>query len=49
VRVGLLVVGWLIIAVLGLVAMLRLVAWDSAEPLIALNASPDRLRAWFST
>ena len=37
-RVGLLVVGWLIIAVLGLVAMLRLVAWDSAEPLIALDA-----------
>jgi len=38
VRVGLLVVGWLIVAVLGLVALLRLVAWDSVEPLIVLNA-----------
>ena len=36
--VGLLVVGWLIVAVLGLVALLRLVAWDSVEPLIVLNA-----------
>src|SRR5580704_9043383 len=35
---GLLVVGWLIIAVLGLVALLRLVAWDSVQPLIVLNA-----------
>jgi endonuclease/exonuclease/phosphatase family metal-dependent hydrolase len=38
VRVGLLVVGWLIVAVLGFVALLRLVAWDSAEPLIVLDA-----------
>ena len=38
VRVGLLVVGWLIVAVLGLVALLRLVAWDSIEPLIVLDA-----------
>jgi len=38
VRVGLLVVGWLIVAVLGLVALLRIVAWDSIEPLIVLNA-----------
>jgi endonuclease/exonuclease/phosphatase (EEP) superfamily protein YafD len=38
VRVSLLVVGWLIVAVLGLVALLRLVAWDSLEPLIVLNA-----------
>lgn len=30
--------GWLIVAVLGLVALLRLVAWDSLEPLIVLNA-----------
>ena len=37
-RAGLLVAGWLIVAVLGLVALLRLVAWDSAEPLIVLNA-----------
>jgi endonuclease/exonuclease/phosphatase (EEP) superfamily protein YafD len=37
-RVGLLVVGWLIVAVLGVVALLRLVAWDSAEPLIVLDA-----------
>jgi endonuclease/exonuclease/phosphatase (EEP) superfamily protein YafD len=37
-RVGLLVVGWLIVAVLGIVALLRLVAWDVAEPLIVLDA-----------
>jgi endonuclease/exonuclease/phosphatase (EEP) superfamily protein YafD len=35
---GLLVAGWLIVAVLGLVALLRLVAWDSVQPLIVLNA-----------
>jgi endonuclease/exonuclease/phosphatase (EEP) superfamily protein YafD len=35
---GLLLAGWLIVAVLGLVALLRLVAWDSLEPLIVLNA-----------
>src|ERR1017187_3141217 len=38
VRAGLLVAGWLIVAVLGLVALLRLVAWDSIEPLIVLDA-----------
>ena len=38
VRVSLLTVGWLIVALLGLVALLRLVAWDSVEPLIVLNA-----------
>jgi endonuclease/exonuclease/phosphatase (EEP) superfamily protein YafD len=38
VRTGLLIVGWLIVGVLGLVAFLRLVAWDSVEPLIVLNA-----------
>jgi endonuclease/exonuclease/phosphatase (EEP) superfamily protein YafD len=37
-HVGLLAVGWLIVAVLGLVALLRLVAWDSIEPLIVLDA-----------
>jgi len=37
-RVGLLVVGWLVVAMLGLVALLRLVAWDSVEPLIVLDA-----------
>ena len=37
-RVGLLVVGWLVVAGLGLVALLRLVAWDSAELLIVLDA-----------
>jgi endonuclease/exonuclease/phosphatase (EEP) superfamily protein YafD len=37
-RIGLVVVGWLIVAVLGLVALLRLVAWDSVEPLIVLDA-----------
>ena len=31
VRVGLLAGGWLIVAVLGLVALLRLVAWDLLE------------------
>ena len=35
---GLLVVGWSTVAVLGLVALLRLVGWDSVEPLIVLNA-----------
>ena len=38
VGVSLLTAGWLIVAVLGLVALLRLVAWDSVEPLIVLNA-----------
>jgi endonuclease/exonuclease/phosphatase family metal-dependent hydrolase len=38
VRAGLLVVGWLIVAILGLVAFLRLVAWDSVQPLIVLDA-----------
>ena len=37
-RAGLLLAGWLIVAVLGLVALLRIVAWDSAEPLIVLDA-----------
>lgn len=35
---GLLLAGWLSVAVLGLVALLRLVAWDVAEPLIVLDA-----------
>jgi endonuclease/exonuclease/phosphatase (EEP) superfamily protein YafD len=30
--------GWLVVGALGLVALLRLVAWDSLEPLIVLNA-----------
>jgi endonuclease/exonuclease/phosphatase (EEP) superfamily protein YafD len=38
VGVSLLTAGWLIVGVLGLVALLRLVAWDSIEPLIVLNA-----------
>jgi endonuclease/exonuclease/phosphatase (EEP) superfamily protein YafD len=38
VRVGLLAVGWLVVAVLGLVALLRLVAWDAFQPLIVLDA-----------
>jgi endonuclease/exonuclease/phosphatase (EEP) superfamily protein YafD len=37
-RVSLFVIGWLIVAVLGLVVLLRLVAWDSVEPLIVLDA-----------
>ena len=36
--VGLTAAGWLIVAVLGLVALLRLVAWDSFQPLIVLDA-----------
>ena len=39
VRAGLLAAGWLIVAVLGLVALLRLVAWDSIEPLVVLDAT----------
>jgi endonuclease/exonuclease/phosphatase (EEP) superfamily protein YafD len=35
---ALLVLGWLIAGVLALVALLRLVAWDSLEPLIVFNA-----------
>jgi endonuclease/exonuclease/phosphatase (EEP) superfamily protein YafD len=35
---GLLVAGWLIVAMLGLIALLRLVAWDSLEPLVVLDA-----------
>ena len=38
VRVGLLAVGWLTVAVLGLAALLRLVAWDSLQPLAVLDA-----------
>lgn len=34
----LLTVGWLIVAVLGVVALLRLAAWDAAEPLIVLDS-----------
>ena len=36
--VSLLTAGWLIVVLLGLVALLRLVTWDSVEPLIVLNA-----------
>ncbi len=36
--VGLLAAGWLIVAVLGLVVLMRLVAWDWVEPLIVLDA-----------
>jgi endonuclease/exonuclease/phosphatase (EEP) superfamily protein YafD len=36
--VRLLILGWLIVAVLGLVAFLRLAAWDSVEPLAVLDA-----------
>jgi endonuclease/exonuclease/phosphatase (EEP) superfamily protein YafD len=35
---ALLVIGWLITGVLAIVAVLRLAAWDSLEPLIVLNA-----------
>jgi endonuclease/exonuclease/phosphatase (EEP) superfamily protein YafD len=36
--VSLLAVGWLIVSVLGIVALLRVVAWDWIEPLIVLDA-----------
>jgi endonuclease/exonuclease/phosphatase (EEP) superfamily protein YafD len=39
VRGGLLVIGCLIVAGLALLALLRLVAWDAAEPLMVLNAN----------
>jgi endonuclease/exonuclease/phosphatase (EEP) superfamily protein YafD len=32
------VLGWLVVAALGLLALLRLVAWDSVEPLVVLDA-----------
>ncbi len=35
---GFVVLGWLVVAVLGVVALLRVVAWDSAEPLVVLDA-----------
>jgi endonuclease/exonuclease/phosphatase family metal-dependent hydrolase len=38
-RVGLLLIGWLIVAALALVALLRLVAWDDADLLMVLNAN----------
>jgi endonuclease/exonuclease/phosphatase (EEP) superfamily protein YafD len=38
VRVGLTAAGWLVVAVLGLAALLRLVAWDALQPLIVLDA-----------
>jgi endonuclease/exonuclease/phosphatase (EEP) superfamily protein YafD len=37
-RLGLLSVSWLVVAALGLVALLRLVAWDALQPLIVLDA-----------
>ncbi len=51
VGVSLVTAGWLIVAVLGLVALLRLAAWDSAEPLIVLNALTPivYLPAWVVT
>ena len=46
--IGLLVVSWLIVAMLGLLALLRLVAWDEIQPLVVLNAltSVVYLPAW---
>lgn len=38
VRLGLYVIGWLIVAGLGLLALLRLVAWDDAEILMVFDA-----------
>ena len=36
--VGLLAIGWLIVGVLGLAAVLRLVSWDSIEPFAVIDA-----------
>ena len=36
--VGLLAIGWLIVGVLGLAAVLRLVSWDSLEPFAVIDA-----------
>jgi endonuclease/exonuclease/phosphatase family metal-dependent hydrolase len=36
-QAALLAAGWLTVAVLGLVALLRLVAWDSLQPLVVLD------------
>jgi endonuclease/exonuclease/phosphatase (EEP) superfamily protein YafD len=51
VGVSLVTAGWLIVAVLALVALLRLVAWDSVEPLIVLDALNPivYLPAWIVT
>jgi len=38
IRWALPILGWIVIAVLVLLALLRIVAWDSLEPLIAVNA-----------
>jgi endonuclease/exonuclease/phosphatase (EEP) superfamily protein YafD len=38
VRRTLVVLGWIVVAVLALFALLRIVAWDSLEPLIVVNA-----------
>ena len=48
IRLGLYVIGWLIVAGLGLLALLRIVAWDDAEILIVFNALylTIYLRAW---
>ena len=37
-RRALVVIGWVVVGLLGLVAVLRLVAWDSIQPLIVLDA-----------
>jgi endonuclease/exonuclease/phosphatase (EEP) superfamily protein YafD len=37
-RAGLFAIGWLVVAVLGLVALLRLVAWDAFQPLVVVDA-----------
>lgn len=37
-RAGLLAIGWLIVGVLGLAAVLRLVSWDSLEPFAVIDA-----------
>src|ERR1700744_4936330 len=38
VRLGLYVIGWLVVAGLGLLALLRVVAWDDVEILMVFNA-----------
>ena len=48
---GLLILGWLMTGALAVVAFLRLVAWDSLEPLIVLNSLTmlTYLPAWIVT
>ena len=37
IRLALVIIGWVVVAILLLFAFLRIVAWDSLEPLIVVN------------